>query len=518
MTVIKFASAIVAVLGVAQADFRSGSVSTYEKFTYGKFVTRMKTPDKKGTVASFFTYWDGPNFEATKWNELDIEIVPSMERNPFSMNIIYGDGSTKRESHEYARHFNPHDEWHTYAMEWTPKYISWFIDGAEVRHVNHPDPAIEHMAKEQSLRMNFWTPTFHSWGQGLDAADMPWFLLYDYVEVHKYKPESNEFELLWRDDFDTFDDKRWHKASGGFEANSSVFHPDNVSVKAGNLVLKLEPEPAQTEAPAESHEIDHTRRGNLRKERFHREHARDRRPAHDEKFWLHGQATEAHQEVGEADDIHVDEDVHHDVYEEDSSDSEADWTEYQAYLRQQLRDERSKQTQAKPAAPQEKPVEVPKVPEKVVREEPRPESDEHDYEDDRESYYLWKLHRKEQLKEEQYRAHAQRRQHEDFDLHPESVVEEEDYDDYLEHKRQKWEQKEDYRAAKESLKDEKHWLKFRDEGRYWTHVEEPQPNLYHHVEEPIYHHEVQDYEDSEWSQDEHQHAHFDELDKRIWKY
>ena len=52
----------------------------------------MKAPDRKGTVASFFTFWDGPNFDAKEWNELDMEIVPSVEDNPVSMNIIYGDG------------------------------------------------------------------------------------------------------------------------------------------------------------------------------------------------------------------------------------------------------------------------------------------------------------------------------------------------------------------------------------------------------------------------------------------
>jgi len=98
------------------------------------------------------------------------------------------------------------------------------------------------MTKKSSLRMNFWTPTFHSWGHGLDASDMPWFLLYDYVEVHKWNHASNEFELHWRDDFDNFDDTRWHRASGGFDSNSSIFHPDNVSAKAGHLVLKMEPE------------------------------------------------------------------------------------------------------------------------------------------------------------------------------------------------------------------------------------------------------------------------------------
>ena len=127
-------------------------------------------------------------------------------------------------------------------MEWTPEYISWTIDGHVARHVAlHTDNAVGNMAKDASLRMNFWTPTFETWGFGLDASDMPWYLLYDYVEVHKYDEDTKDFHLQWRDDFDTFDTLRWHKATGGFNANSSEFHPENVSVKAGNLVLKMEP-------------------------------------------------------------------------------------------------------------------------------------------------------------------------------------------------------------------------------------------------------------------------------------
>lgn len=98
----KFTVSMLAVLGVAQANFKSGSVSTYEKFTYGKFVTRMKAPNKKGTVSSFFTYWDGPGFYAGGWNELDVEIVPSIEKNPLSTNMIFGDGTNKLENHDYA--------------------------------------------------------------------------------------------------------------------------------------------------------------------------------------------------------------------------------------------------------------------------------------------------------------------------------------------------------------------------------------------------------------------------------
>lgn len=237
----KFTAALISVVGVASANYKSGSVSTYEKFNYGKFITRMKTPDKKGTVSSFFTYWDGPGFYQGGWNELDVEIVPSVESNPMSMNIIYGDGHNKLESHDYAHDFQPSTDWHTYEMSWTPDYISWAIDGMEIRHVPASDASVQFMNKAQSLRMNFWTPTFHSWGDGFDPHDMPWYVLYDYVEVFTYDENTGHFDFDWRDDFDAFDSGRWHKASGGFEANSSVFYPSNVYTSGGNLVLKMEP-------------------------------------------------------------------------------------------------------------------------------------------------------------------------------------------------------------------------------------------------------------------------------------
>ena len=164
MTVIKFAATIVAFVGAAEAQFRSGSVRTYDTFLYGKFVTRMKAPNKKGTVSSFFTFWDGSDAKPNLWNELDVEIVPTVEQTPFSMNIIYGDGYEKHNSHRYTNGFDPKDEWHTYAMEWTPDYIKWSIDGHEVRHMPADHPAVLNMQREQSIRMNFWTPTFNSWG------------------------------------------------------------------------------------------------------------------------------------------------------------------------------------------------------------------------------------------------------------------------------------------------------------------------------------------------------------------
>ena len=74
--------------GAASANYRSGEVRTYESFKYGLFKTKIQGCGKKGTVASIFTFWDGPGWSANEWNEIDVEIVPTQAGHSFSTNTI----------------------------------------------------------------------------------------------------------------------------------------------------------------------------------------------------------------------------------------------------------------------------------------------------------------------------------------------------------------------------------------------------------------------------------------------
>ena len=224
----KFTVALISVVSVVEATWKSGSVATYDKFTFGKVKARMKTPNKKGTVSSIYTFWDGPGFYPGGWNEIDMNIVPSV-KDSMSTNVVYGDGHNKMEDHEYEGGSENHsmdNRWHTYEIEWTPDYISWAIDGDQVRKIDAGShEAVKYMRKDSSLRLNFWTPTFHAWGADFNPSDMPWYLLFDYVEVYNYDKDKRDFELAWKDDFNFFDQSRWHKISGTFDGNSSVFYP-----------------------------------------------------------------------------------------------------------------------------------------------------------------------------------------------------------------------------------------------------------------------------------------------------
>ena len=222
--------------GLAQANYISGEVTSTETFTYGRFSLRMQGADTKGTVGSFFTYWKGPNWSQAGWNEIDVELVPSME-DPMSMNII---SAYQAQDQEYCEGFRPGSDWNDYVVEWAPTYISWFINGNMVRRLeNQAD--VTSTSKPQYLMMNFWTPTFAGWGDNFDASLLPTYTRYDYIKVETYNAATGEFEPHWQDDFDSFDASRWIKSENwNFGGSSTTFFGSQVYTENGALVIKMD--------------------------------------------------------------------------------------------------------------------------------------------------------------------------------------------------------------------------------------------------------------------------------------
>ena len=111
-------------------------------------------------MQSFFLYWDGPNWKESEWNEIDIEIVPTSAPNGFSRNLIYGDGKDKYESQGYLGvPGGKIDDWHTYAIEWSPDNITWIVDGKVQLSLDSSHEGVRLMNKPQQLTMNIWPPS-----------------------------------------------------------------------------------------------------------------------------------------------------------------------------------------------------------------------------------------------------------------------------------------------------------------------------------------------------------------------
>jgi hypothetical protein len=224
---------------IAQKKYKGAEYRTKEAYTYGRFEVRMKSAQREGMLASFFTYYDGAGGSAN-WNEIDIEILGRYNYE-VQFNIITPGQTNHVRSHFV--NFNPALDFHIYAIEWTPLYVAWFIDGEEV--YRQTGAHIQTLTHPQKIMMNIWNPSYTNWIGDWNDYILPAFAFYDWVSYYSYTPGSgnygtnNNFTQMWTDNFDNWDLSRWDKATHTFDGNNCDFIKDNASFYDGKLILSL---------------------------------------------------------------------------------------------------------------------------------------------------------------------------------------------------------------------------------------------------------------------------------------
>ena len=217
-------------------EYKGAEYRTKEAFLYGRFEVNLKTSFREGMLSSFFTYNDAGG----GWNEIDIEIL-GRYTNDFQMNPITP-GQVNHVGH-YLMSSSPHADFHTYAFEWTPEYVSWFVDGVEV--LRQTGAHIQTLNLPQKIMMNVWIPQYENW-VGIFYPDvLPSFSYYDWVSYYSYTPgtgnygSGNNFSHGWTDEFTEWDTTRWDKATHTFTGNDCDFIQENAVFNDGKLVLCL---------------------------------------------------------------------------------------------------------------------------------------------------------------------------------------------------------------------------------------------------------------------------------------
>ncbi|MBK7228572.1 MAG: family 16 glycosylhydrolase [Ignavibacteriales bacterium] len=217
-------------------EYKGAEYRTKEAFLYGRFEVNLKTSFIEGMLSSFFTYNDAGG----GWNEIDIEIL-GRYTNDFQMNPITP-GQVNHVGH-YLMSSSPHADFHTYAFEWTPEYVSWFVDGVEV--LRQTGAHIQTLNLPQKIMMNVWIPQYENW-VGIFSPDvLPSFSYYDWVSYYSYTPgtgsygSGNNFSHGWTDEFTEWDTTRWDKATHTFTGNDCDFIQENAVFNDGKLVLCL---------------------------------------------------------------------------------------------------------------------------------------------------------------------------------------------------------------------------------------------------------------------------------------
>ena len=141
--------------------YKGGELRTEDSFQYGRFEVRMKSALGSGVVSSFFTYrdfWAEGLTSSSNWNEIDFEWL-GMYDDKVQTNLIIQNEWDLPDLVDL--NVNPHDDFHVYAIEWTPNSVKFFIDDQLIRTIdNFYADSLYH---SQKLMMNIWQPTYVDW-------------------------------------------------------------------------------------------------------------------------------------------------------------------------------------------------------------------------------------------------------------------------------------------------------------------------------------------------------------------
>ena len=168
----------------------SARVNTRKNWTYGYFEARLKLPKGKGTWPAFWmmpSVWSG-------WpdgGEIDIMehvgCVPTEVSSSIHCKAYYHAINTQKTAARKVA--GVMDEFHTYALEWTPEYIKTYVDGKQLFYYNPDDYAKGRNADTWPFNKPFELKLNLAWGgdwggmMGVDESCLPATYEIDYVRV-----------------------------------------------------------------------------------------------------------------------------------------------------------------------------------------------------------------------------------------------------------------------------------------------------------------------------------------------
>ncbi len=214
---------------------RSAELYRTQGYFYGRFEARVQYAPGSGVVSSFFLWKDGSS-SSTLWNELDYEKLNADCR--MQTNAWTGMGGVQH-AQINAMPANICVGYHTYSFEWTPTYLAWFVDGAEIRRETGAIPAdfTANASAGMKIHFNVW-PGDASFGGTFSEAILP---VHEYISWMQYSSYVNgAFQLNWREEFDgTGVPSGWAEGDWASPYGFSTHHPANVNFVNGIAVLSL---------------------------------------------------------------------------------------------------------------------------------------------------------------------------------------------------------------------------------------------------------------------------------------
>jgi len=137
-------------------DFSAASISSRDRFLFGRFETTLQASKVPGVITGFFLHRDSPR------QEIDVEIV-GKRSDCLLVNVFYNPG-TEGARFDYGYRgaptiidlgFDASEMPHRFAIEWGPGELRWFVDDRLIHERVNWDPTpIPRLP--MSLHVNLW--------------------------------------------------------------------------------------------------------------------------------------------------------------------------------------------------------------------------------------------------------------------------------------------------------------------------------------------------------------------------
>lgn len=164
------------------------AIQTRNEFLYGKWEARLKTSNVPGVLNSIFTTdWDNTSngssgSDGTK-QEIDIEFITKY--NTKAHFAVHAANKESFQTNPDVDTVNHSSDFHVWAINITPEYIEWSVDGTILKKYTYSESDIRITAPYQ-LKLNSWTLT--EWIEGPPAANTECVYQIDWIQFTPYVP------------------------------------------------------------------------------------------------------------------------------------------------------------------------------------------------------------------------------------------------------------------------------------------------------------------------------------------
>ena len=183
-------------------NYISGAIEAIQEFRYGYFEIRAKLPAPNcGNFPAFWLWGAGIRyseidiFEHTIWPDIPLSF------KKFTIGYHASDGSTVLNGAYYLQTAEaPLTEFHTYAIEWSPKIIIWYLDGKVVVPAEYIREKIAKVPafyderitdQPMRLKVNYAIDNWKDNTTCHHTSLFPLDMVIDYVKVYKLNCDCN---------------------------------------------------------------------------------------------------------------------------------------------------------------------------------------------------------------------------------------------------------------------------------------------------------------------------------------